>query len=300
LTFKVFNIAIVGAGRVGTLIGKFLSEIIGHRIVAVISRSDESLKRFQERVKVEFSGKFIGDLPGSVEVVFITTPDSAIESIACEISELKNLNFKNLVVYHTSGVMSSDVLYKIREQGAEVGSLHPIYSVSHFDHSLDEIKKIRFALEGSERIYDITRWIFYGFDKNIVLMEKSQKVLYHIACVFASNYLVSLLNAVDEIFEKAGMGFDHKFLFPLIDASLKNAGEFGPIKALTGPIERGDIETVKLHLEELKSKFPEILPLYSSLAIETIRVAFKKGSISAKRASEFLDLVSSYIGKKVF
>ncbi len=300
MTFKVFNIAIVGAGRVGTLMGKFLSEVIGHEIIAVVSRSEESLRRFQERVKVEFSTKFIGDLPDNVEVVFITTPDSAIGSVAHEISELKNLNFKNLVVYHTSGVMSSDVLYKIRERGAEVGSLHPIYSVSHFDYSQDEIKKIKFALEGSERIYDITRWIFYGFDKNIVLIEKSQKILYHIACVFASNYLISLLNAVDEIFERAGINFDHKFLIPLVDASLKNANEFGPIKSLTGPIERGDIETVKLHLDELKGKFPEILPLYSSLAIETIRVAFKKGSISAKQASEFLDLISSYIGKKMF
>mgnify|MGYP001773420022 CR=1 FL=1 len=298
MAFKVFNIAIVGAGRVGTLFARFLSEIIGHKIIAVISRSDESIERFVRKFKVNIASKSISDLPQDVEVIFITTPDSAIKEIANGISKLENLNFKNLVVYHASGVLTSDVLSAVQSLGAEVGSIHPVYSVSHFDYSVDEIKEIKFTLEGSAKIYDITKWIFYNFSGNIIPIDKSQKILYHIACVFASNYLVSLLNTVDEIFKKANLKLDHKFLRPLIDVSLKNAGELGPVNALTGPIERGDFETLKIHLEELKTKFPEILPVYSSLAIETIRVAFKKKSISVNLASEMLDLVSSYIGKK--
>ncbi|CUT04372.1 Rossmann-like and DUF2520 domain-containing protein [Candidatus Chrysopegis kryptomonas] len=298
MAFKIFNIAIVGAGRVGTLFAKFLSEIIGHKIVAVISRSDESIKRFVQKFKVNTASKSITDLPSDVEVIFITTPDSAIKDIAWEISQIENLNFKNLVVYHASGVLTSDVLSEVQSRGAEVGSIHPVYSVSHFDYSVDEIRKIKFTLEGSPKIYDITKWIFYNFDENIISIDKSQKILYHIACVFASNYLVSLLNTVDEIFKRANLNFDHKFLHPLIEISLKNASELGSVNALTGPIERGDLETIKLHLEELQNKFPEILPVYSSLAIETIRIAFKKKSISMNLASQMLDLVSSYIGKK--
>ncbi|MCS7229259.1 MAG: DUF2520 domain-containing protein [Candidatus Kryptonium sp.] len=298
MTFKTFNIAIVGAGRVGTLIAKFLSEIIGHRIIAVISRSDDSLQRFLKRIKSDVASKSISDLPAEVEVIFITTPDSAIKESAEKISDLKNLNFKNLVVYHASGVLTSDVLSRLHQLGAEVGSLHPVYSVSHFDYSLDEIRKVKFTLEGSRKIYDITKWIFYNFDSNIFPLEKSQKILYHIACVFASNYMISLLHAIDEILSRANLNFDNRFLTPLIDVSLRNASEVGPVNALTGPIERGDIETVKLHLDELKDKFPEILPLYSSLAIEAVRIAFKKKSISMNLASQMLNLVSSYIGKR--
>ncbi|CUS98345.1 Predicted oxidoreductase, contains short-chain dehydrogenase (SDR) and DUF2520 domains [Candidatus Kryptobacter tengchongensis] len=298
MTIKPFNIAIIGAGRVGTLIAKFLSEIIGHRITAVISRSTESLQRFLKRVKVETTSISILDIPSDVEVIFITTPDSAIRGVAENLCKLENLNFKNLVVYHTSGVLTSDVLSCLHWLGAEIGSLHPVYSISHFDYSIDEIKKIKFTLEGSRKIYDITKWIFYNFDFNIFPIEKSQKILYHIACVFASNYMISLLHAIDEILKKANLSIDNKFLSPLIEISLKNADELGVVNALTGPIERGDIETVRLHLDELKNKFPEILPLYSSLAIETIRVAFKKKSISVNLASKMLDLVSSYIGRK--
>ncbi len=298
MIFKAFNIAVIGAGRVGTLFAKFLSELLGHKIVAVISRRDESIKKFTEKFKVDVASKSIYDLPSNVEVIFITTPDSIIKNIADKISKLENLSFKNLIVYHSSGVLTSDVLSELNHLGAEVGSLHPVYSVSHFDYSADEIKKIKFTLEGSRRIYDITKWIFYGFDGNIIHIEKSQKVLYHIACVFGSNYLISLLNSIDEIFKVAGLNFDHRFLLPLIEVSLRNANELGAVNALTGPIERGDLETVRIHLEELKSKFPEILSLYSSLAIETVRVAFKKKSISANLASQMLDLVSSYIGKK--
>ncbi len=298
LTFKIFNIAIVGAGRVGTLLAKFLSDVLGHRIVAVISRSDDSLNRFTKKFKVDIASKSLSDLPSNVEVIFITTPDSVVKDVADKIASLENLHFKNLTVYHVSGVLTSDVLLSLHSLGAEIGSLHPVYSVSHFDYSVDELKKIKFTLEGSKRIYDITKWLFYNFNENIFHIEKSQKILYHIACVFASNYLVSLLNAVDEVFKKANLNFDHKFLLPLIDVSLKNANELGAVNALTGPIERGDFETVRLHLDELKDKFPEILPLYSSLAIETIRIAFKKKSISANLASQMLNLVSSYIGKK--
>lgn len=298
MTFKVFNIAIIGAGRVGSLFAKFLGEMIGHRIVAVISRSDESIERFTKRFKVDVASKSIYDLPSDVEVIFITTPDSAIKDVAEKISSVENLVFKNLVVYHASGVLTSDVLSNLHSLGAEVGSIHPVYSVSHFDYPFDELKKIKFTLEGSRKIYDVTKWIFYNFDGNIFHIEKSQKILYHIACVFGSNYLISLLNAIDEIFKRANLNLDYKFLLPLVEISLKNANELGVAQALTGPIERGDFETVRIHLEELKSKFPEILPLYSSLAIETVRVAFKKKSISANLASQMLDLVSSYIGKK--
>jgi len=110
--------------------------------------------------------------------------------------------------------------------------------------------------------------------------------------------VIALLNAIGEILRKANLNVDDKFLIPLVEASLKNADELGVVNALTGPIERGDLETLELHLNELKDKFPEILPLYSSLAIETIRVAFKKKSISVNLASQMLGLVSSYIGKK--
>lgn len=298
MAFKVFNIAIVGAGRVGTLFAKFLSDVLGHKIIAVISRSDDSLDRFTKKFKVDIASKSLLDLPSNTEVIFITTPDSVVKDVADKISSLEGLFFKNLTVYHASGVLTSDILSSLHSLGAEVGSLHPVYSVSHFDYSVDELKKIKFTLEGSKRIYDITKWIFYNFSENIFYIEKSQKILYHIACVFASNYLVSLLNAVDEILKKANLDFDHRFLLQLIEISLKNANELGAVNALTGPIERGDLETVRLHLDELKDKFPEILPLYSSLAIETVRVAFKKKSISADLASKILNLVSSYIGQK--
>lgn len=82
---------------------KFLSQVLGHRIIAVISRSDESIERFLKRVKADVASKSIHDLPSEVEVIFITTSDSAIKEVAEKISKLENLNFKNLVVYHTSG-----------------------------------------------------------------------------------------------------------------------------------------------------------------------------------------------------
>ncbi|NVM22920.1 MAG: DUF2520 domain-containing protein [Desulfobacterales bacterium] len=286
------TVAIVGCGIVGTAIGKLLARA-GYHIGGVATKSLETAGRAAKVIGAErFS-----DCPWGVsraQVVFIATPDDAIESTCKAIAEHEGFE-KNAVVIHCSGALSSDVLSWARQCGATVATLHPLQSFASVDQAEALVPGSFCAVEGDEAALVVVRRLVN--DVGGILMEISAegKTLYHAAAVVASNYLVTLIDLALELEGAAGMPRDVSFraLFPLIKGTLGNIDAMGIPEALTGPIARGDVDTVAAHLKAIEKYAPVLLTIYKTLGLYTVDLGRAKGTLGKEAADKLVGLLGT-------
>ncbi len=126
-----------------------------------------------------------------------------------------------------------------------------------------------------------------------IYISAEQKPLYHAAACIASNYLVSLLNVVESIYQSIGITEEDakKAYLPLIYGSLKNIEFSGSVAALTGPIARGDSGTIQKHFDAINADLPQYASLYSSLGLVTVNLARKKGTLNSHQAKLISDIL---------
>lgn len=274
----------IGAGSVGTALA-FLLQRSGSTIDAVISRSKRSAQRCGKIVGCRLCSDTIADIPTSSDLVVVAVPDRALPSVAESIARLKNLDFRHLAVCHTSGFVTSDVLSPIAVRGAKVFSFHPIQTFPKekpLKEQVTSMKRISYGIEGSDRSLNIARQLSHMLDGKYLVVPKEAKILYHCACVFASNYSVALLGAIEAIAKECRW----KDLQPfkrLIETSIENGLGSGAAESLTGPIVRGDVETVKQHLLALPND--ELRGLYKALGIMSLGLAEKSGGLAPGQSS---------------
>jgi predicted short-subunit dehydrogenase-like oxidoreductase (DUF2520 family) len=231
------------------------------------------------------------EIARSGEIVFITTPDDFIESVCVEISEQDGFQ-QDSVVIHCSGALSSEILAPARACGARVASLHPLQSFASADQAVSLMPGSFCTVEGDENALSIVRKIAEDLGGIVLEITAEKKTLYHAAAVAASNYLVTLIHLALELDRAAGLDSDTSLnaLLPLIKGTLDNIGKKGIPDALTGPIARGDVETVSAHLKAMGKDTPGLLPLYRCLGLYTIDIARIKGTISKDTADELTAL----------
>jgi len=294
---KRYNISIIGAGKVGTVLGKALSKR-GHRIVSVISTSLYSAQRCAEFIGCSVASSDLRDLSPESEIILIATPDGVMHTVAKELAAIQHLRWNALTVMHTSGVLTTKVLLPLKEKGAKTVSVHPMQTFPDVESALESIKGIYFGVEGDHHeAVEIAKTLVSDLEGYFIIIPQESKTLYHVAGVFASNYLVTLINLIGEVFSNVGLPRKNFFdvIEPLLENTLRNIKRTSPSDALTGPIERGDLETVQMHLEELSRRLPYLVPFYTVMGLETVRVALRKGSISEKQATQLLDFMSEFI-----
>jgi predicted short-subunit dehydrogenase-like oxidoreductase (DUF2520 family) len=280
------SFAIVGCGRVGTALAIFLTRA-GYRSAGFASKRLSSAKHVADMVLSDQFSDVPWDITRHADVVFITTPDSAIKDSCDDIS--RNNGFAdNAVVMHCSGALASSVLSSAKTCGAWTGSMHPLQSFASADHKTNPFQGIIVSLEGEDPAVNTAKTIAADLGGTVVTLLTEAKTLYHASAVVASNYLVTLLDLAVRLIEEAGVNRQDAFklLKPLIEGTLSNIEKVGIQKALTGPIARGDIKTVEKHIEEIGSKSPELLALYKMLAFYTIDIAAAGGSISESSIKE--------------
>jgi predicted short-subunit dehydrogenase-like oxidoreductase (DUF2520 family) len=133
-----------------------------------------------------------------------------------------------------------------------------------------------------------------------IILKPGDKVLYHAAAVFASNYLVALVKLATDLWQNFGVpqGQAVKALLPLLRGTLGNIDNVGLPNCLTGPVARGDLGTIRTHLHELEKKAPHLLHIYSELGLQTVPIALGKGRIDSQQAQELRALLNESKGKK--
>lgn len=206
--------------------------------------------------------------------ILIAVPDSEISPTAARLAGLPLP--ARVPVVHTSGAMGADVLEPLSAAGHPVGSVHPLAAVADAATGEDRLRGAWFAVEGDPAAVRLGEWIAAAAGGRILRVDPGRKPLYHAAAVVASNYVVTLLALAERL--AAGAGTDpvaaREALVELAVGAARNVRPNGPAIALTGPIARGDAETVASHLAELSG--PD-RALYSELARATLDLARSAG-----------------------
>ncbi len=247
---KNIKIGFIGAGRVGTSLGKYLSNN-KFDIVGYFSHSMSSAKESAEFIGSNCTAfENLKDLVIASNIIFITTNDSEIGSVCTKICALGKENINSKIFCHTSGSLSSaEILKPLSDLDAKTASLHMLLAVSDKFKSYTDFTKAFFTLEGegSSKIHDIIS----ACGNQFRVIEPQHKTKYHAAAVFASNFIAALSHLGCSLLTECGYSYDEAkhALAPLVELNVQNIINQGPQKALTGPIERGDFGTVKKHLD---------------------------------------------------
>ena len=282
---KPFTVSLIGAGRVGATLAMMFHRR-GHRIASIINRSPEAALRTARLVDCRQSSTDSATLAPETDLLVFAVPDEQLEAVAAEVAERAKLNFHDLVAFHTSGIHTSDLLDSLARKGAVTCSIHPIQTFvagMPVEEQVAMMQRISYGIEGSEQGRKMAEQIVAGLEGNVLVVPKEEKISYHLACVFASNYAVALLGVVEELTASYGGSSALTHFRKLVDSSIANAVRMSPAKALTGPIARGSAETVEAHLDGLRTRM-DLQTLYSSLAMWTIEFALRGKRITPEQA----------------
>jgi predicted short-subunit dehydrogenase-like oxidoreductase (DUF2520 family) len=285
------KVAIIGSGVLGTSLGILLRRA-GYEIAALCSRNRRSA---QEAVSHIGQGEVIGD-PGlaamGADVVLLAVPDKAIPAVAIEVSAGGALK-RGAVVAHLAGGLSAGILAGVTAAGGHRGVMHPLQSFADVEAAVRSLRDSFFFLEGDREAVDVLRSVVVALDGRPVEIEASAKALYHAGAAAASNFLVTLVDYAVSLLVRAGVPKDTALpaLLPLIKGTVSNLETVGLPDALTGPIARGDLGTVKRHLRALQKMPGDMVRLYRNLARKTVDVALRKGQLESAEADELLDLL---------
>jgi predicted short-subunit dehydrogenase-like oxidoreductase (DUF2520 family) len=172
--------------------------------------------------------------------------------------------------------------------------MHPLQVFADPDKALETLPGVYYAIEGSDRAMTLAVQMVDRLQGKLLLIPTGRKALYHIAGVFAANYLTVMVEFALSIMEDLGETPEEAYqaFLPLMVGALENIEEFGVAGALTGPIARGDIITIESHLENLKQLRPEIGEAYKMLGRGAVSIAMRGGGLSAEKAQRILDLLS--------
>jgi len=283
------TVAIIGAGKVGSVLARNFNKQ-GYELVGIASRTLLSANKLAHQFGVLGVEK-AADITQYANIVLIATPDDCIGQVAEEVAQDGGFR-AGQVVFHTSGGVSVEVLKPAENLGAFTGSMHPLQSFAHGDSSLDTVAGIYFALGGHAHAIGLGEKIVGDFGGQSFIIADKDRPLYHGAACIVSNYLVSLLHWATQIYGDFGLTPQQASaaLMPLMQGTVSNIQHLGPTQALTGPISRGDGNTITAHLAALKNRHEHIL--YAELGLYTVGVALEKGTINEQQATVMKDLLS--------
>jgi predicted short-subunit dehydrogenase-like oxidoreductase (DUF2520 family) len=253
--------ALVGPGRAGTTVALALAGR-GWRPVAVAGRAVDAPSTKVVAALLGARAVDVADVGRDADLVVVATPDSAIAGAAAALAP--SLRSGALVI-HLSGAATLhefDGVLLVRPD-VEVGSLHPLQSLPSGDTGADRLAGSWCATDGSARVERLALTL----GMRPFRVEATDRVRYHAAACVASNHLVALLGQVERLASEAGVPLE-AFL-PLVRGTVENVSELGPAAALTGPVARGDDDTIARHVDALP---PEEREAYRALVREARRL----------------------------
>jgi predicted short-subunit dehydrogenase-like oxidoreductase (DUF2520 family) len=270
-TKQVMNprIAIVGAGSLAGALSLALGKA-GYPIDEIVSLSRAASLRHARRLAAEVGAAAVTAARARIraEVVWFCVPDGAIASAAESLKEAADWSGK--MALHSSGALTSDELAGLRRRGAVVASVHPL--MTFVPGSRPALAGVPFALEGDRKAVQSARLIVLDLRGQPFSIRKRDKQAYHAWGMFTSPLLIALLAASERVAAAAGMRPDaaRERMLPILRQTLTNYAALGGAESFSGPIARGDVETVEKHLRVLRA-IPEAREIYVALARSALR-----------------------------
>jgi predicted short-subunit dehydrogenase-like oxidoreductase (DUF2520 family) len=257
------RVAIVGAGNLGTALARALQRA-GYEIDVVIARArGASLKKAQRLARQLGAGASTDLSAVRAELIWFCVPDAEIARAARSLA--KRIEWKGRVALHSSGALTSDELTVLRSRGAAVASVHPL--MTFVRSSGASLAGVPFALEGDPVAVRVARRIVQDVGGRAHSIRKKDKAAYHAWGTFASPLLTALLATTEQVAALAGVSRKaaKQRMIPILLQTLANYAAFGADGAFSGPIIRGDVDTVKRHLRVLRKR-PAASEVYAALA----------------------------------
>jgi len=267
------KIAFIGAGKVSAALGLYFKnngfEIGGYYSIGGASAG----KAAQLTSSTHYSS--LERLINDNQLIWIATPDDQIEKVVQQISHLEITGKTDKLILHVSGVYSLSILDPLKVTGYQTGSAHPLLAFGDPVVTQQTLHGAWFAVEKGEEDNGRLNLLLESCGNPTFTVTPGRKPLYHAAACLLSNYLVTLMDASCRIFERSGLPADkvREATWPLFESVVRNLNEKEPKEALTGPVKRGDSNTVRLHLESLRIHMPEMSALYTLLGKETVRLS---------------------------
>jgi predicted short-subunit dehydrogenase-like oxidoreductase (DUF2520 family) len=282
------GVGVVGAGRVGTALAVALRRS-GHRIVAVSAVSAASL----DRVEALLPGTPVRppqDVVAGADLVLLTVPDDALPALVSGLAAT-GTELAGRLVMHASGRHGLAVLEPATRRGALPLALHPVMTFTGRSDDVDRLAGVSFGVTTPEQLRPVAEVLVMEMGGEPVFIAEEDRGLYHAALAGAANHLVTQVVQAADLLAAAGVAQPSRMLGPLLGAALDNALRLGDA-ALTGPVARGDAETVASHLAALRAAAPEALPAYLALARLTADRALASGMLAAPDAQRLLEVLA--------
>lgn len=279
------TVSIVGAGKVGSALALLLRNR-GIRVASVISRNKTSARKAASLAGCRQYSNRYSDIHPDTDFLLLAVSDDEVNTAAREIAASARVDFRRLACAHTSGILTSDELKPLARLGTMVFSLHPIQSFpGGFSRrqQLEALKGISYGVEGSPKAIRFATTFVRRIGGKMFRVPKERKILYHLACVFASNYSVSMLSVVGELTKGVSKAASLKHFEKLTESSIKNTYRTSPHGALTGPIARGDVRSVRKHFSQLEGKRKHLKNLYKMLGRYALELAKRNRQLTTKQ-----------------
>ena len=279
------KIGIIGSGFVGGSLAVALSRV-GYNVIAASSRrfvSAEALAQRIEGCKAFVNSQEVIDVS---DVVFLTTPDDLIKSIS------EGLLWRNKqAVIHCSGAASLDVFDHL--ENVTPGAFHPLQAFMSIDEGSESFSGITFGIEGGEEIASFLEEMAKNLNAHPVFLTSEDKALYHMSGVMLGGLLTEYAAITTQLWEDIGRSRSDgiRALLPMMRQVANNLERFGLPEAVAGPYARGDVGTVRKHLEALRKRKPELMAFYCELALAGMGPVEEKQVLDETTRDEIINVL---------
>jgi predicted short-subunit dehydrogenase-like oxidoreductase (DUF2520 family) len=284
------TVGIVGAGRVGTAIGAALARA-GHHVTAASGRSSAARARIASRL-TDAAHRRAEDVVREADLVIFAVPDDVLAPLIAHLGESGAFR-AGVIVAHTSGAHGIGILHPATARGALPLALHPAMTFTGAADDADRLTGgITFGVTAPDELRRTAAELVGELGGAIEWIPDERRALYHAALAHGANHLATLVNEAMDRLRDAGVVHPERVLSPLLYASLDNTLAMGDA-ALTGPVSRGDANTIASHLDTLSEHAPESVPMYLALARRTADRAIAAGRITPTAAEPLLGVLAN-------
>lgn len=280
--------SVIGTGKLGSALITCLHKA-GYDTISLINHHPEKADTLARQMEAPvFSGEWPESPDQLGEVVFICVPDDAIAETA---RRLSSFDLSGRFIVHTSGTLPASVLKPVEEKGAITAAFHPLQT---FNQNSDEsvFREIYISLQGDEAATEeLSNWA-RALKARPVIISEEDKVRLHIAAVFASNYLVTLMELAGDVVQDVELKRKlPEMFYPLLSQTVDNLAKKGTGPSLTGPLSRGDITTITRHLNQLNEN-PELADSYRHMGRKTLPIVERNGNVDPDLINRLRELLS--------
>ena len=283
----VKTISVIGCGKVGKTLARLWTR---HNVLDVRSVLNRSPASGAEAVEFVGSGRAIDrcDQMEPTDVVMISTPAESIEACCRRLCRTPVVR-EGVVLFHTSGSLPSTLLEPARARGASIASVHPVKSFAEPATAVETFAGTFCAIEGDPEACELLGDVFRRCGARTFPVDPGQKTTYHAATVIVCNYLVALMEVGLRCFERAGIPRETacEVTEPIVRGTVESLFELGPVRALTGPIARGEPSVVARQCQALGQWDESIQRIYKELG----RVALSLAAIQGNADPEALAVI---------